>query len=83
MSEVAPVNTGAADSWPSVDSAWATVRRMQTKLHRWPRRGLRQCYMHRGHAHGLQQRRQLGHIHNQLTCLKYPVSTRSRTGAGM
>lgn len=35
MSEAAPVNTGAAVSWPSVDSAWAAVRRMQTKLHRW------------------------------------------------
>jgi len=35
MSEDASVNTGAADSWPSVDSAWAAVRRMQTKLHRW------------------------------------------------
>jgi RNA-directed DNA polymerase len=35
MSEDAPVNTGAVDSWPSADSAWVAVRRMQTKLHRW------------------------------------------------
>ena len=28
------VNTGVA-AWPDVDSAWATVRRMQLKLHRW------------------------------------------------
>jgi RNA-directed DNA polymerase len=28
------VNTGAVE-WPSVDSAYFTVRRMQTKLHRW------------------------------------------------
>ncbi len=34
MSEDAPVNTGAVE-WPSVDSAYFTVRRMQTKLHRW------------------------------------------------
>ncbi len=34
MSEDAPVNTGAA-TWPDMDSAHFTVRRMQTKLHRW------------------------------------------------
>ena len=34
MSEDAPVNTGAVQ-WPDVDSAFWTVRRMQTKLHRW------------------------------------------------
>ena len=34
MVEDAPVNTGAA-VWPDSDSAWATVRRMQLKLHRW------------------------------------------------
>ncbi|MFZ0121788.1 MAG: hypothetical protein WAL99_20605 [Pseudonocardiaceae bacterium] len=34
MSEDAPVNTGAVE-WPSVDSAYFAVRRMQTKLHRW------------------------------------------------
>src|SRR5215203_7137858 len=34
MSEDAPVNTGAA-GWPDPDSAHFTVRRMQTKLHRW------------------------------------------------
>jgi RNA-directed DNA polymerase len=34
MSEDALVNTGAVE-WPSVDSAYFTVRRMQTKLHRW------------------------------------------------
>ena len=28
------VNTGVV-AWPDVDSAWATVRRMQLKLHRW------------------------------------------------
>jgi RNA-directed DNA polymerase len=34
MSEDAPVNAGAVE-WPSPDSAYFTVRRMQTKLHRW------------------------------------------------
>jgi RNA-directed DNA polymerase len=34
MSEDALVNTGAVD-WPSPDSAYFTVRRMQIKLHRW------------------------------------------------
>jgi RNA-directed DNA polymerase len=34
MSEDAPVNTGAV-CWPDPDSAYFTVRRMQTKLHRW------------------------------------------------
>lgn len=34
MSEDAPVNTGAV-VWPDVESAAITVRRMQTKLHRW------------------------------------------------
>ncbi|MER7009762.1 hypothetical protein ABT297_42915 [Dactylosporangium sp. NPDC000555] len=34
MSEDAPVNAGAVD-WPSVDSAYVTVRKMQIKLHRW------------------------------------------------
>ncbi|WP_329431099.1 group II intron reverse transcriptase/maturase (plasmid) [Streptosporangium sp. NBC_01495] len=34
MSEDAPVNTGAT-RWPDADSAFVTVRRMQTKLHRW------------------------------------------------
>jgi RNA-directed DNA polymerase len=34
MSEDAPVNTGAVN-WPDADSAYFTVRRMQTKLHRW------------------------------------------------
>ena len=34
MVEDAPVNTGAV-VWPDSDSAWATVRRMQLKLHRW------------------------------------------------
>jgi RNA-directed DNA polymerase len=34
MSEDAPVNTGAVE-WPSPDSAYFAVRRMQTKLHRW------------------------------------------------
>jgi RNA-directed DNA polymerase len=34
MVEDAPVNTGAV-AWPDVDSAWWTVRRMQTKLHQW------------------------------------------------
>ena len=34
MSEDAPVNTGAVQ-WPDPDSAYFTVRRMQTKLHRW------------------------------------------------
>jgi len=34
MSEDAPVNTGAVN-WPSPDSAYFAVRRMQTKLHRW------------------------------------------------
>jgi RNA-directed DNA polymerase len=34
MSEDAPVNTGAV-CWPDPDSAMRTVRRMQTKLHRW------------------------------------------------
>lgn len=34
MPEDAPVNTGAVE-WPSVDSAYFAVRRMQTKLHRW------------------------------------------------
>ena len=29
-----PVNTGVV-AWPSEDSAWVTVRRMQLKLHRW------------------------------------------------
>jgi RNA-directed DNA polymerase len=35
MSEDASVNAGAVVLWPSVDSAWMAVRRMQTKLHRW------------------------------------------------
>jgi len=34
MSEAASVNTGAV-GWPSADSAFSTVRRMQTKLHQW------------------------------------------------
>lgn len=34
MSEDAPVNTGAV-CWPHPDSAYFTVRSMQTKLHRW------------------------------------------------
>jgi RNA-directed DNA polymerase len=34
MPEVASVNTGAVE-WPSADSASYTVRKMQTKLHRW------------------------------------------------
>lgn len=34
MSEDALVNTGAA-TWPDPYSAELTVRRMQTKLHRW------------------------------------------------
>ena len=34
MSGDAPVNTGAV-RWPDVNSAYLTVRRMQTKLHRW------------------------------------------------
>src|SRR3954471_5373547 len=34
MSEDASVNTGAV-GWPDGDQAWATVRRMQTKLHCW------------------------------------------------
>src|SRR5258705_6015475 len=34
MSEDALVNTGAVE-WPSPDSAFVAVRRMQTKLHRW------------------------------------------------
>ena len=34
MSEGAPVNAGAV-AWPSRDSAYVAVRRMQTKLHRW------------------------------------------------
>ncbi len=34
MSEDAPVNTGAVE-WPDPGSAYFTVRRMQTKLHRW------------------------------------------------
>ena len=34
MSEDAPVNTSAVE-WPSPDSAYFAVRRMQTKLHRW------------------------------------------------
>ncbi len=34
MSEDAPVNTGAV-TWPDADSAYFTVRKMQTKLHRW------------------------------------------------
>lgn len=34
MSEDALVNTGARE-WPSPDSAYFAVRRMQTKLHRW------------------------------------------------
>ncbi len=34
MSEDAPVNTGAV-GWPEPDWAALTVRRMQTKLHRW------------------------------------------------
>src|SRR5207248_9825526 len=34
MSEDALVNTGAVE-WPSPDSAYFAVRRMQTKLHRW------------------------------------------------
>jgi RNA-directed DNA polymerase len=34
MSEDALVNTGA-EEWPSPDSAYFAVRRMQTKLHRW------------------------------------------------
>ena len=34
MFEDAPVNTGAV-KWPDADSAFWTVRRMQTKLHRW------------------------------------------------
>jgi len=34
MSEDALVNTSAGE-WPSPDSAYFAVRRMQTKLHRW------------------------------------------------
>src|SRR5215203_910152 len=34
MFEDAPVNIGAVE-WPDPDSAHFTVRRMQTKLHRW------------------------------------------------
>jgi len=34
MSEDAPVNAGAV-AWPQPDSAYFTVRSMQTKLHRW------------------------------------------------
>ena len=34
MSEGAPVNTGAVE-WPDSDSAYFTVRRMQTKLYHW------------------------------------------------
>ena len=34
MSEDAPVNAGAV-KWPHPDSAYFTVRSMQTKLHRW------------------------------------------------
>ena len=34
MSEDAPVNPGAVE-WPHPDSAYVTVRSMQTKLHRW------------------------------------------------
>ena len=34
MSEDAPVNTGAV-AWPDDFTAYFTVRRMQTKLHRW------------------------------------------------
>ncbi len=34
MSEDAPVKTGAV-AWPSADSAYFAVRRMQTKLYRW------------------------------------------------
>jgi RNA-directed DNA polymerase len=34
MSEDAPVNAGAV-AWPHPDSAYFTVRSMQTKLHRW------------------------------------------------
>ena len=34
MSEDAPVNVGAVN-WPDPGSAEFTVRRMQTKLHRW------------------------------------------------
>jgi RNA-directed DNA polymerase len=34
MFEEASVNTGAVE-WPDPDSAHVTVRRMQTKLHRW------------------------------------------------
>jgi RNA-directed DNA polymerase len=35
MSEDAPVNIGAAESWPDTESAYYAVRRMQTKLHQW------------------------------------------------
>ena len=34
MSEDAPANAGAVE-WPHPDSAYFTVRSMQTKLHRW------------------------------------------------
>lgn len=34
MSEDTPVNTGVVE-WPNPDSAYFTVRRMQTKLHQW------------------------------------------------
>jgi RNA-directed DNA polymerase len=34
MSGDAPVNTGAVQ-WPDESLAYYTVRRMQTKLHRW------------------------------------------------
>jgi RNA-directed DNA polymerase len=34
MSEDTPVNTGVVE-WPSPDSAYFTVRRMQIKLHQW------------------------------------------------
>ena len=36
MSEDALVNTGAVN-WPDPNSAYFTVRRMQTKLHQWAR----------------------------------------------
>jgi RNA-directed DNA polymerase len=43
MSEGALVNTGAV-GWPHPDSAYFTVRRMQTKLHRWAGEDRSRCF---------------------------------------
>jgi RNA-directed DNA polymerase len=43
MSEDALVNTGAV-RWPHPDSAYFTVRRMQTKLHRWAGEDCSRCF---------------------------------------